>query len=555
MGRRSDLVPVQNIEQTLIQYQQALEASLTRLVRQVGTTGQFEAMLGDGNGRIIVPQAEQSLPRTFFVRKVDNFNNPTDVLEAVNEWDGLVYSNNQPEIPVTCARKAGKPYVAIIGPGDPITSYAVAGNATNLQFELFKAKQVTMSQVVELRLMPGDGTEIKVSEGAWWVGNTLYYTHEKVLGDLASYIPVTAGKAKYVMVGIDIAGTMQVTDGDEFNIAALPRPAESGVNTVAEGVAGLGHVRLHEGLTQLAKTDIVPRHAAPRIIGANDGIYAGFFGGRLTPVSGDPTPTADQTAVTTVYCAPTDQDGNALDTGYAKLFNTTLGEWQTHQWEEISASVPSTTNTPYDVFFYHDGADYRLEFVAWTNDTTRATALGTQDGVKVMASDHSKLWIGKIRTTGVSGQTESSATTRYISNEYNQVQLRLYLHDDTNLWTTTSTTFEQLRGQTSNKVSFIQSSRPKQVWLLGGFNTFNTAASTFISVGIDSTTVSAADTFIGGGGTSTLITAMFAYHQIPSEGEHEAPVLQKVQSGTSTIFGDNGASVTLKSAMTGHVWG
>ena len=307
MGRRLDRTPAPppDFDLLVLQYQQNLEAALTQLVREVGYTGKFTAILGDGNGTIIVPQAEQGLPRTFYVRKVDQFNNPTDVLEAVQEWDGLSYSNHQGDVWVTCARRPGAPYISIIGPADPWTAYASHGGATPAQYESFKAKIPTLSRVAELRLRPGNGTEIKVSEGAWWVGNTLYYTHEKVLGDLAAYIPATAGKAKYVLVGIDTAGDMQVTDGDEYDIAALPRPAESGVNTKANGVHGLGHVRLVNDISQLAETDVVPRHAIPTVVSSGGG------GGVLNNYAATNAPAVD------------DDDGDGYEVGSSWVDTTT----------------------------------------------------------------------------------------------------------------------------------------------------------------------------------------------------------------------------------------
>jgi hypothetical protein len=59
--------------------------------------------------------------------------------------------------------------------------------------------------------------------------------------------------------------------------------------------------------------------------------------------------------------------------------------------------------------------------VEWTNDTTRATALATQDGVLIKSGDTSRRYLGTFRTTVTTGQCEDSTTRRYVWNYYNRV--------------------------------------------------------------------------------------------------------------------------------------
>jgi hypothetical protein len=56
-------------------------------------------------------------------------------------------------------------------------------------------------------------------------------------------------------------------------------------------------------------------------------------------------------------------------------------------------------NVVYDVFLYDSGGTPTLEILAWTGNTTRATALTTQDGVLVKSGDASRRSLGTVRPT------------------------------------------------------------------------------------------------------------------------------------------------------------
>lgn len=156
--------------------------------------------------------------------------------------------------------------------------------------------------------------------------------------------------------------------------------------------------------------------------------------GRLTLESGVPISSSDQTAKTTLYLTP--YNGNRI-----AVYNGT--KWKFYSFTERSLAVPSTTNTNYDIFIYDDAGTLTLEAVAWTNDTTRATALTTQDGVYVKSGATSRRWLGTIRTTATSGQCEDSAAKRFVYNYYNQAPRYLRSTDSSDR-TTTSTTFSQV---------------------------------------------------------------------------------------------------------------
>lgn len=147
------------------------------------------------------------------------------------------------------------------------------------------------------------------------------------------------------------------------------------------------------------------------------GILVGIVGGRLTLESGVPISTTDQTAKTTVYFTPDKHNQIALYDG---------SNWGLHSFTERSLSLSGyTADTNYDVFIYDNSGTITLESVAWTNDTTRATALDTQDGVYIKSGATTRRYLGTIRITATTGQCEDSTDRRFVWNYYNQTKRQL----------------------------------------------------------------------------------------------------------------------------------
>lgn len=152
--------------------------------------------------------------------------------------------------------------------------------------------------------------------------------------------------------------------------------------------------------------------------------------GRLTLTSNTPA-NQNASAQTTLYYTP--YVGNRIS-----LYNGTI--WEIKPFSQLSVTIPSTTNTNYDVFLYDNSGTLTLDLTAWTNDTTRATALTTQDGVLVKTGALARRYIGTIRTNATSGQVSSNTSIRGVWNMYNRMPLHLlasttgsYLYQ-TNSW-------------------------------------------------------------------------------------------------------------------------
>ncbi|MEK7461166.1 MAG: hypothetical protein AAB647_03075, partial [Patescibacteria group bacterium] len=91
--------------------------------------------------------------------------------------------------------------------------------------------------------------------------------------------------------------------------------------------------------------------------------------------------------------------------------------------------------TNYDVFIYSNAGTPTIDtFVAWTNDTTRATALTLQDGVYVKNGAATRRYLGTFRTTSTT-TTEDSLNKRLVWNVSNQVERRLFMADLVNTHT------------------------------------------------------------------------------------------------------------------------
>lgn len=159
-------------------------------------------------------------------------------------------------------------------------------------------------------------------------------------------------------------------------------------------------------------------------------------GFRLTSVSGSPVPSR-QTGIGTIYLTP-------FISGEIWTYDSSV--WTQHLSAEVSLALTVTSGKNYDVFAYWTGSAVALELsAAWTNDTTRADALATQNGVFVKSSDHSRRHVGLIRASGTN-ITEDSYAKAFLVSCCNPVQRIQIGTDTTDNWTESSTTWVAMNG-------------------------------------------------------------------------------------------------------------
>ena len=139
------------------------------------------------------------------------------------------------------------------------------------------------------------------------------------------------------------------------------------------------------------------------------------------------------TAATSIFYTPYKGNGITLYSGSV---------WEYLTSAQISIAVPATTNTGYDVFAYNLGGTVTLELTAWTNLTTRATALVYQNGVLCKSGALTRRYLGSFRTTGVSGKPKRFDCSRYLWNYYNRAAKQFFRAETAANWNYGSVTIK-----------------------------------------------------------------------------------------------------------------
>lgn len=132
--------------------------------------------------------------------------------------------------------------------------------------------------------------------------------------------------------------------------------------------------------------------------------------GRLTLVSGDPTPGYDVTLAETVYFTPC--GGNEI-----ALFDSAVG-WRIHEFTEISLPLSGlNANVCYDLFVTNGENALELRALPWGSLTNRSGPLTRKNGILVAESDASLRYVGTIGLFQ-NGKTRDTLTERNIWNLY-----------------------------------------------------------------------------------------------------------------------------------------
>lgn len=277
----------------------------------------------------------------------------------------------------------------------------------------------------------------------------------------------------------------------------------------------------------------------------------GLCNGRITGTSGSPVTTGNVTAIETIYFTPYGGDGIALYNGSA---------WIGQSFAETSIDVPDATNC-YDLFGYSNGGVFTLELTAWTNPTTRATALTVLNGVLVKNGAPTRRYLGTIYcTTAGNGQTEDSETNRFIWNYYNRVRKPMRATEATNSWNYTTATIRQANNSPANQLNFVIGVDEDMVSadiLVFATNT-NASVAVQVGVGLDSVTA-----FTSGGlfpnsglnaaGAVSAVTASLKTYS--GVGLHYLAWLEySVATGTTTWYGDNATPTLQQSGIHGEIW-
>ncbi len=261
---------------------------------------------------------------------------------------------------------------------------------------------------------------------------------------------------------------------------------------------------------------------------------------RLTLTTGVPVTVTDVTGAVTIFCTP--YKGNRISLYDSSGNATVLTSAQ------FSIAVPATTSQMYDIFCYNNAGVATLELLAWTNDTSRATAIVlTTTGSYTKSGDLTRRYLGSFRTTGVSGQTEDSGVKRYLWNNYNRVSRMMRRVESTVSWTYTLLAWRQVNAATANQLDIVNGLQENaiDVWALSAFS--NTAASAAAyggtSIGEDSTTTPATGSLYNVTSSTisgAIMTPSTSLRTFPAVGRHFYAWLESANAtGTATWTGTN----------------
>lgn len=255
----------------------------------------------------------------------------------------------------------------------------------------------------------------------------------------------------------------------------------------------------------------------------------GLCQGRLTLETAVPVSSSDQTGKTTIYFTPYNGNRVALYSG---------SSWAEYALTERSLALGTlTSGKNYDVFLYNNSGTLTLELsAAWTNDTSRADALTTQDGVYVKSGATTRRFLGTIRTTSTT-TAEDSAAKRFVWNSYNR-RLRHMFVSYAGSWSYSSTTYRQANAVTTNQIDFV-------VGLAGETTVSATLSATgnvsvagqgmLNSIGLDNTTPLGLNSYSG---LATATSQVSYLSQTIGLGRHTFVWLEKADTAsTATWYG------------------
>jgi hypothetical protein len=396
---------------------------------------------------------------------------------------------------------------------------AVPAAAVNLDVTGTAGEALTAGQAVYL----SDGSGSKAA-GQWFKADSA--------NAYSSSVAVSVGMVPTSIVS-GAAGTIRLA-GQMTGLSSLTLGGAYYVGTAGAITATAPANARKIGEADTTTTLVLPLPAVPTQQWVND------F--RLTLTTATPVTTADVTGASAVTVFLSPYVGNRIDLPDAS------GNPQRVTTAEISIAVPATTATMYDVFAFLNGSTATLELLAWTNDTTRATALVRTNGRLLKTGDLTRLYVGSVRTGAVSGQTEDSLTKRLVWNYYNRVKRPMVRVDSTATWTYTTAGYRQANGAAANQLAAVIGvvEAPMELMLVSNATNSSAAPGVVVAnaIGLDGTgafissyAVAAGNAYTGG------LTALVVTSRVfPSAGYHFYVWMEySTASGTTTWTGTNGS--------------
>ena len=219
----------------------------------------------------------------------------------------------------------------------------------------------------------------------------------------------------------------------------------------------------------------------------------------------------------------------------------------------VALTFKVAPNTNLDIFVFANAGTPKLEMVAWTNNTTRAVALTTQDGILVKNAATTRRYLGTVRTNATAGQSEDSMLRRFVWNYHQRFERLFEVIDSANSWSYTTAAWRSLNNSTLNRVEFVMGVKEDPIYLdHHGFSSSTAGGSACFGVCLDNT--NANDALIKGAspGSTSGAMAVSTYRKLVAEGYHFLQLTEYGGAGV-TFFGDGNLPTAFQLGGVGHI--
>lgn len=273
---------------------------------------------------------------------------------------------------------------------------------------------------------------------------------------------------------------------------------------------------------------------------------------RLSGVTATPVMTADSTTLSTIFLSQF--KGNRI-----ALYDGANWNLLTPASEQSLAVSGRTTDLPFDIFCFNSAGTPTLEFLDWTNATTRATGLTRVDGVWTKTGDSTRRYLGSCRarsaTTFHFQQGGTDVPCKYdLFNADNRVAHRFTLKDGSTSHTYTTATWRQWQASTNYQVDIMVGLQEESFEAEAQASSRNSTISIprQVGIGFDTTTAFTGTTAATANTVASIEACQVAkVANQPTIGRHFYALVQiSTATGTCTWVGTDGAS-RLQSGVTG----
>ncbi len=525
------------------------------MIFQVGNNGATEAMRILNSGYVGIGTATPLTRLQVGAKVIDDnsFSYDANALLVVNQTPTSVTTLNDPQTVLMLARQGTSSQAFGAGATFNLSRYEDAagpfGNASRTRLDIslaHNAFDITSNNVMTF-----------LSSGNVGIGNILPGAMLDIgtAGTTLGTLRLEGSTSGYVELQPNaIAGGVVITLPATAGTVALTADKLSAfASTTSSELAGVISNETGSGALVFGTS---PSLTLPTFVASAGALTTnlsnGTVNGRLTLTSATPVTTSDVSSAGTIYFTP--YKGNRID-----IYNGT--NWKTYTFSELSLALTLTSGKNYDVFVYDNSGTLTLELSsAWTNDTTRATALVLQDGVYVKSGATTRRYLGTIRASGTNVTEDSAGGTttqvggkRFVWNMYNRVDRNIVVFDSTDSWTYTTATWRQGNNNAGNKVEYVVGLSEDIVTATGQvFSSSGINIHTAMGIGVDSTSANSAQTL------GSVLNADFSenpckYSGYPGIGYHALNWLEiSTALGTTTWYGDNGVAYG-QSGLTANV--